>query len=107
MTAILHFITDAEQPGELVRVFKNAMPTGRFLVVTHATHDWQPEEAERATRMYKRASAPLVTRSRIDIAAFFGGLELVQPGLARTSRWLPAEETTADSDLFGGVGLKP
>jgi hypothetical protein len=108
MTAILHFVTDEEKPEELVRVFKNAMPTGSFLVLTHATHDRQPEEAERATRMYKRASAPLVTRSRIDIAACFRGLELIEPGLVRTSRWRPAEETTAEySDLFGGVGLKP
>ena len=108
MTAILHFVTDEEQPGELVRVFKNAMPSGSFLVLTHATHDYQPEESERATRMYRRASAPLVTRSRIDIAAFFSGLEIVEPGLVRTSRWRPPEETTAESsDLFGGVGRKP
>jgi hypothetical protein len=108
MTAILHFITDEEKPEELVAVFKNAMPAGSFLVLTHATHDWQPEESERATRMYKRASAPLVTRSRIDIAALFRGLELVPPGLVRTSRWRPAEESTAEfSDLFGGVGRKP
>jgi hypothetical protein len=108
MTAILHFITDEEKPEELVRVLKNAMPSGSFLVLTHATHDFQPEESERAVRMYRRASAPLVTRSRIDIAALFRGLDVVEPGLVRTSRWRPAEETTAESsDLFGGVALKP
>ena len=108
MTAILHFVTDEEKPEELVRVFRNAMPADSFLVLTHATHDWQPEESERATRMYQRASAPLVTRSRIDIATLFRGLELVEPGLVRTSRWRPAEESTAEfSDLFGGVGRKP
>ena len=108
MTAVLHFITDEEKPEELVTVFKNAMPTGSFLVLTHATHDWQPEESERAIRMYRRASAPLVTRSRIDIAALFRDLELVPPGLVRSSRWRPAEETDAEfSDLFGGVGRKP
>ncbi|HEX7992650.1 MAG TPA: SAM-dependent methyltransferase [Streptosporangiaceae bacterium] len=38
----------------------------------------------------------------------FRGLELVPPGLVRTSRWRPAEESTAEfSDLFGGVGRKP
>ncbi len=108
MTAILHFVTDDEKPDELVRVLRNAMPAGSFLVLTHATHDFQPDNAERATRMYRRASAPLVTRSRIDIAAMFRGLDLVAPGLVRTSRWRPPEETTAESaDLFGGVGRKP
>ncbi len=108
MTALLHFITEDEKPDELVRVFKNAMPAGSFLVLTHATNDFAPEESERATRMYRRASAPLVTRSRIDIAALFRGLDMVEPGLVRTSRWHPLEQTTAESsDLFGGVGRKP
>lgn len=108
MTAILHHITDAEKPEELVRVLKNAMPSGSFLVLTHATHDFQPEESERAVRMYRRASSPLVTRSRIDIAALFRGLDVVEPGLVRTSRWRPTEETTAESsDLFCGVARKP
>ena len=52
MTALLHFITEDEKPDELVRVFKNAMPSGSFLVLTHATHDFAPEDSERATRMY-------------------------------------------------------
>jgi len=108
MTALLHFVTDKEKPEELIGVFKNVMPSGSFLVLTHATHDWQLEESERATRMFQRASAPLVTRSRIEIAAMFRGLELAEPGLVRTSRWQPVEETSAEfSELFGGAGLKP
>jgi hypothetical protein len=78
-------------------------------VLSHATHDVQPEESARATRMYSRASSPLVTRSRLDIAAMFGGVELVKPGLVRTSRWLPPEQVpvTEVPDLHAGVGRKP
>src|SRR5262249_37680124 len=109
LTAILHFITDFERPAELVGAFRDAMPTGSYLVLSHATHDFQPEESARASRMYGRASSPLVTRSRLDIAAMFSGFELVKPGLVRTSMWRPAEEVTPapPADLFAGVGRKP
>ena len=109
LTAILHFITDFERPTALVGEFRDAMPPGSYLVLSHATHDFQPEESARASRMYSRASSPLVTRSRLDIAAMFRGLELVKPGLVRTSRWRPTEQATATgtSDLFAGVGRKP
>ena len=109
LTAILHFITDLERPAELVGAFRDAMPTGSYLVLSHATHDFEPEESARASRMYGRASSPLVTRSRLDIAAMFSGFELVKPGLVRTSMWRPPEEVTPTqaSDLFAGVGRKP
>ncbi len=109
LTAILHFITDFERPAELIATFRDAMPSGSYLVLSHATHDFQPEESARATRMYSRASSPLVTRSRLDIAAMFSGFQLVKPGLVRTSRWQPPEQVTVTeaSDLFAGVGRKP
>ncbi len=109
LTAILHFITDFERPAELIATFRDAMPSGSYLVLSHATHDFQPEESARATRMFSRASSPLVTRSRLDIAAMFSGFQLVKPGLVRTSRWQPPEQVTVTeaSDLFAGVGRKP
>jgi hypothetical protein len=109
LTAILHFITAFERPAEVVAAFRDAMPPGSYLVLSHATHDFQPEESARAATMYRRASSPLVTRSRLDIAAMFSGFELVKPGLVRTSLWRPAEPVTVTeaSDLFAGVGRKP
>jgi hypothetical protein len=109
LAAILHFVADDEDPAEIVQVFRDAMPAGSYLVLSHATHDVLPEESARARSMYRGASSPLATRSHEDIAAFFTGLELVDPGLACTSQWRPQEPAriAEPADLYAGVGRKP
>jgi hypothetical protein len=109
LAAIFHFITDDEDPLGITRTFRDAMPPGSYLVLTTAHHDAQPEESARASKMYDRASSPMVTRSKRDIAAFFEGFELIDPGLACTCEWRTTEPPEYDdpSDLYGGVGLKP
>jgi S-adenosyl methyltransferase len=110
LAAILHFIGDSEDPAGIVAGFVDAIPAGSYLILSHATHDAQPAESARAREMYRDrgASSLLVTRSRADIGAFFAGLELVDPGLAFTSRWRPKEPVRNDPvDLIAGVGRKP
>jgi hypothetical protein len=109
LAAILHFISDDEDPAGIVAAFKDAMPADSYLVLSHATHDVQPEESARARSMYRGASSALATRSRADIAAFFTGFELVDPGLTFTSLWRPQESVrnSEPTDLYGGVGRKP
>jgi SAM-dependent methyltransferase len=109
LVAVLHFITHDDDPWGIVKVFRDAMPAGSYLVLSHATHDALPEESARARNMYRGASSPMVTRSYDEIAAFFAGLELVEPGLVSTSQWLPQgpARTTRKADLYAGVGRKP
>jgi O-methyltransferase involved in polyketide biosynthesis len=109
LMAVLHFITDAESPGEIVRVFRDAMPAGSYLIISHATHDYLPEESERARRMYRKASAPMVTRSHAEVMAFFEGLELAEPGLVFTTQWRPVEPVRDPglAGMYAGVGYKP
>lgn len=110
LAAMLHFIGDGENPVGIVATFRDAMPAGSYLILSHATHDVQPEESARAREMYRDrgASSLLVTRSRADIAAFFTGFELVDPGLVFTSQWRPQEPLRGEPvDLIAGVGRKP
>jgi hypothetical protein len=49
-------------------------------------------------------------RSREEVAAFFNGLEIVEPGLVKASDWRPdgrEEAQSADWFEFGGVARKP
>jgi len=109
LVAVLHFITDDEDPWGIVGVFRDAMPADSYLILSHASHDVLPEESARARNMYRSASSPLATRSYDEIAAFFTGLEMVEPGLVVTSRWRPdgPEPTGRTPDLYAGVGRKP
>lgn len=110
MTGILHFIADTEDPAGIVQVFRDAIPAGSYLVLSQATDDVRPDDAEYAKDVIRRASAPLLhTRSHSEFAAFFDGLELVDPGLVLTVQWRP-EEPVRDLEQAGiyvGIGRKP
>jgi S-adenosyl methyltransferase len=51
---------------------------------------------------------PLTPRSREQVARFFTGTDLVEPGLVRVEEWRqePAAGDTARSSLWSGVGRK-
>ncbi len=109
LVAVLHFIEDADGPGEVVACFRDAMPPGSFLVVSHATGDFRPEIAGKVTAVYERAAAPLVLRSRAQVAAFFHGFELVPPGLVQPAAWRPdvdGARSTGVGGFWAGVGRR-
>jgi O-methyltransferase involved in polyketide biosynthesis len=110
MVAILHFIPAQENPAQIISTFTAAMAPGSYLVLSHATHDAQPEKADRATAIYQRASSPLITRTREEIMSLFGGLPLVDPGLVFTVQWRPAHpppDPPEAAGLYAGVACKP
>ena len=69
------------------------------------------EELEQATQDYNDSGAlPYVQRTPEEIASFFDGLELVEPGVVSCPRWRPDPapgDPPAELDAFGGIGRKP
>jgi hypothetical protein len=57
-----------------------------------------------------QTAAPFRPRSYPDVLRFFGGYNLVEPGLVHVSRWQPdTPEEAAQADqvaAYGGVGRK-
>ena len=99
LVAVLHFVTDDEDPAGIVGHFRDALPPGSFLVVSHATGDLRPEVADEVAAVYEQASAPLVLRSRARVAALFHGFELLPPGLVQPAAWRPGR---GDGEGVGG-----
>lgn len=109
LVAVLHFLENNEDPWSIVGHLKDQMAPGSYLVISHVTADHiPPGAAQRARNAYTGASAPGVPRTREQIARFFGGLEMVAPGLVNVSRWRPADRGPApDPALFyAGIGHK-
>ena len=109
--AVLHFVADEEQPEEIVRRFTDVMVPGSYLALSHITDvDVDAERSRAAQQVYRGASAPAVPRSRERIAGFFGGLELVAPGLVNIRDWQPDPGAPADTAaprlMYGGVAVK-
>jgi hypothetical protein len=110
LVAILHFVTDEEDPAEIVRTLRDALPVGSYLVLSHGTADFYGDLSE-AVAVYQNATASMNLRTGAEITTYFGGLDLVEPGLVRTLDWRP---DNFDTDLgfirnrgfYAGVGLK-
>jgi S-adenosyl methyltransferase len=111
--ALFHFVPDdAEALGSL-RVLCEALPSGSYLALTHATaEEVGPAVAEQAEDLYRRATAPFHFRTHDQIARLFDGLELTEPGIVYVPLWRPesATELLVDrpsrSIAYAGVAYK-
>ncbi|MER7181037.1 SAM-dependent methyltransferase [Streptomyces hyaluromycini] len=109
MIALMHFITDDENPYGLTRTLLDALPPGSYFMFSHGTTDEHPHLAKSVTTTYRKGEIPLRMRTRAEIEPFFEGLELVAPGLVTATRWYkdspaPTEEL---SGFYVGVARVP
>jgi hypothetical protein len=104
LIAILHFISDADDPGRLVADLMAAVAPGSCLVISHLSADYYVQ-AGKAAVVYEETSSGLYLRTREAVAAMFGGLPLVPPGeLVWSSQWHP-DPVTPPADSPGGASL--
>jgi S-adenosyl methyltransferase len=90
MVAILHFVADADDPAAIVARLVRELAPGSCVVVSHVTSEGAPQELrKKIDEVYGNAPVPLRLRSREQIAAMFGGLSLVPPGLVDVPYWRP------------------
>ena len=108
LVAVLHFVRDEEDPYGIVGTFRDAMAPGSYLVLSHATTDGPSAELlARNEEVYERSTSPSRPRSRDEIARFFDGLDLLEPGLVRPGRWRPGSgQETVTHFMYAGVGTK-
>ncbi|MBC2903738.1 SAM-dependent methyltransferase [Streptomyces cupreus] len=111
LVAILHFVEDADDPYGAVAELRDALAPGSLLILTHASYEGIPLPAERAegtVGVYKDIRNPLIMRSREEIARFFEGYDMVEPGLVSMPHWrpdtAPEEEDPWAFSGFAGVG---
>jgi hypothetical protein len=110
MTLVLHFVPTEDDPHGLLATFRDALSPGSFLVVSHVTGDDREPDALTGIDVYENANAPLILRTREQVAAFFNGFDLVEPGVVFLSQWRPTGEYYAQGGTrwgYCGVGEKP
>ncbi|MER6105399.1 SAM-dependent methyltransferase [Streptomyces sp. NPDC001832] len=115
LVAVLHFLEDSDDPHATVAELREALAPGSLIVVTHASYEGIPltqEEAGGAVGVYKKIRNPLVMRTREEVARFFEGYEMIEPGLVSMPNWRPdTPHAVEDEDPFAfsgfaGVGRK-
>ncbi|WP_265737720.1 SAM-dependent methyltransferase [Actinacidiphila oryziradicis] len=112
LNALLHFVPDEFKPYDLVAALVDALPSGSYLVISHCTPDFAPETWEKVIDVYRSGGIFAQVRSAGEIARFFDGLELLEPGVEVPHRWKPdadqllTDVTDAEVSLYVGVARK-
>ncbi|BCJ48100.1 hypothetical protein GCM10010168_24600 [Actinoplanes ianthinogenes] len=108
LVAVLHFIPTHQQARDIVGELLAALAPGSHLILTHGTTDFAtPHERAYAEQLLRGGPADAYPRSHDQIAEYFTGLHLIEPGLVPVSDWRPNPDaprpSAHDVALYGGV----
>jgi S-adenosyl methyltransferase len=105
--ASLHNIPDADDPAGIVRDYLAALAPGSYVVISHVTGDFAPEQMAEVTASYAERGAVFIGRTRSQITDMFNGRELVDPGVVQISYWRPDGGTPAPNagKVWGYAGV--
>jgi hypothetical protein len=112
MLGILGHIGDDDEARSIVKRLVDALPSGSYLTICDGTNDLFETGVEAQRRYNESGAVPYRLRSAQQIADFFEGLELVEPGVVSCPRWRPdpvdvGRDLPPEMDQFAGVGRKP
>jgi hypothetical protein len=109
LIGILHCIPDEDDPAGIIKLLMDAVPPGSYLAISHPASDINSPGVRRlASRLNELMPVKLRFRSRAEVARFFDGLELVEPGLVRAPEWRPDSDRDLENPaaVWAGVARK-
>jgi S-adenosyl methyltransferase len=117
LVAILHFIPDEQDPFGTVARFRDGLPAGSYLAISHGSRDVpvrpdmsaqeMAEMGARVEQLYEQTTTLIVTRPRAEVERFFDGFDLLEPGVVEIQRWRPDDQPSMlPGGFYGGVGRK-
>ena len=89
LSLVLHFVPDEADPAGIVCSYRQALGPGSWLAISHGTHEFQPETALAATRLYGRTATPPRPRTRREVLDLLDGYAFAPPGLVLAEQWRP------------------
>jgi hypothetical protein len=105
---VLGHVADPAEARALVGRLMAGLASGSYLVIGDSTATSEGMIA--ASAAYNASGAvPYYVRPVDEIAAFFDGLDVLEPGIVPITRWRPGDDgdVTDAVDAYGGVGRKP
>jgi hypothetical protein len=108
LLGILGHIPDYHEAKSIVNRLMAGLASGSYLVTSDSANT--SKGVVEAARIWNQSANPTYhVRSPEQIAGFFEGLELVEPGVGPLANWRPDPDAgpPAGEDGFGGVGRKP
>jgi hypothetical protein len=106
LAAVLHFLTDSDDPRGVVAALADALAPGSFVAISHLTSDFAPSQVAAGVAAYNNlVPAGITARSHAQVTALFGGLPLVAPGVVPVNEWRPAVDgqSSQGADMYAGL----
>ncbi|GAA5087386.1 hypothetical protein HNP84_001308 [Thermocatellispora tengchongensis] len=88
---VLQYIPDEDDPYKSMARLRELLAPGSHLVIAHVVFDSRPDAAEPLVRIYQEVFGRTedASRTKAEVARFFDGWELVEPGLTYIREWRP------------------
>ncbi|HEX5117993.1 MAG TPA: SAM-dependent methyltransferase [Pseudonocardiaceae bacterium] len=90
LNAVLHFVSDADDPAGIVARIREPLVSGSYISITHGSVvEGLPAQGERVEEAYERTPTSLHLRTRDQVAALLSGMDLIEPGVVPVTEWHP------------------
>jgi hypothetical protein len=106
MVAVFHFVPDDKDPLGILSQYRDALPTGSLLALSHLTADQTPVGMSAVVEAMKNSRDPMYFRSYDQVLTMFDGFELIEPGVVDAPKWRP-DSNCYDTDpqgVYAGLG---
>jgi hypothetical protein len=108
LVSVLHFLTDTDADAA-VAAFRQWMAPGSYLVISAGTSTGTDPDLIRTLQDAYGDTTPVTGRTASEMASWFEGFTLVQPGLVDVWAWQPdspRRPVTSRVRILAGVGRK-
>ncbi|WP_217238364.1 SAM-dependent methyltransferase [Streptomyces sp. AC555_RSS877] len=109
LSGILGHVADYDGARAIVRRLLEGLPSGSYLCVNDGSRGTDPDYEQAQDAYNETGAVPYFLRPVDRIAAFFDGLDLVDPGVVSVPLWRPDGTAPAPAPIgqHGGLARKP
>lgn len=114
LIGVLLFVPDTDRPRDIIRTYCEHLVPGSYVAISQVTGEGlAPEHAaelDRVVATYQSTDERITLRGRAELLSWFGGTDLVGPGVARLLDWrredvpLSEHEHAAALQAYAGIG---
>ncbi|HTJ34880.1 MAG TPA: SAM-dependent methyltransferase [Dactylosporangium sp.] len=93
LMAVLHFVSDEDSPGDMIKRFDEATVSGSYVALSHGIPaEVQADAQDQVRTLYQRTPTSVHLRTPDQVSALVDGWSLVPPGLVPITGWRPDPE---------------
>jgi hypothetical protein len=87
--SVLQFVPDDADAIGLLERYRSRLVPGSVHVLSHVTGDHDTSQMAAVQGVYRTTANPALVRTREQVAALLGDLEIVEPGIVDATEWRP------------------